>query len=105
MIIISKTIIKFILSFIFLSTTIQINSHHHDHRGNGLCNIDCNNDEHRSHIHKCEKWKIKNSELFYSENVKFSINESNTSTLSLDENTNNFAVIFELYSRPPPNVL
>tara|TARA_B100000214_G_scaffold328748_1_gene268063 strand:- start:499 stop:855 length:357 start_codon:yes stop_codon:yes gene_type:complete len=99
-----KYFITYTLSILFLSAALHIDLHHEHDDGYNICDINCDNENHDTLSHQCEKCLKENNRLIVQETIDMSFNESSVLSLSLDESFNYSLSIFYLYSRPPPTV-
>ena len=94
------------LIFLLLGGVVHVDPHHETHeQGYGMCDISCNEEQHHSNAHHCEKCLNKNSRSIQYEQ-KDSPRFSNDSLLLLvKHHFKNSYLSFSLYSRPPPSLL
>ncbi len=101
-----KTFITFGLSILFLSVTLHIDLHHHEHYdGYSICDIDCDDEKHHSIDHKCEKCLNKTNRLIGQECIDSSLDEYGASLHFLNESFNSSHKFYGAYGRPPPRLL
>lgn len=101
-----KNLTPFGLSILILWDMFGLKSHLPIHNAApGMCNTDCDNQEHHSIVHQLEKWTDKETKVHFKKYIDFSFDELFNPIHSLDENNKNYFVPFNLYSRPPPSIL
>ncbi len=101
-----KTLISFALSFILSSAILHIDHIDHDHHeGYSLCDVSCNDKNHHSSSHHCEKCLNKTHRLMVQASADAYFDISYSSIYSLNESSNNKLLTYKLYSRPPPKLL
>ncbi len=101
-----KSFITYGLSILLLSAVVHVDTHHHDHHdGYNLCDIDCDNKEHGSMSHQCEKCLNSNNRPVIRESIVLSYDINESLVYCLDESFRSTYSYFRLYSRPPPNLL
>ena len=100
-----KSFIKCTLSILFLSAMLHVDLHHEHHDGYNICDINCDNDNHHSISHQCEKCLKENHRLIIQGSIDGPFNISGSLPYSLDECFKYSFSNFSLYSRPPPSLL
>ena len=100
-----QILITSIISMLFLSVAVHIDAHlHHHNSESSLCNIDSDSQKHHSFSHQCEKCLNKIQRICISTSFDLSIDEkisahTTSSTIIYDK-----SIIYDLHSRPPPNL-
>ena len=101
-----KTFIVYGLSFLFLSTAFHVEPYHQDHQdGYSICNINCDDENHHSISHQCEKCLNNINRFIAQQFIELSFNEYQTALYSSYENFEDGFISFNLYSRPPPRLI
>ena len=91
------------LIFLLLGGMAHVDPHHGTHeKGYGMCDISCNEEQHHSIAHHCEKCLNKNSESIKYQQKDFPCFSNDSSLLFVKHHFKNFYLSFSLYSRPPP---
>ena len=94
------------LVFLLLQGVAHVDIHHDDHEpGYGICDISCNEGQHHSIAHHCEKCLNKNSESIKYEQKELPRFFNDPLLLFVKHHFNNSYLGFSLYSRPPPSLL
>ena len=103
-----KTFITYLISILFLIGTfhLDLQTHNYDYSEDyAICEISCDENEHHSSPHLCEKCLNKNNRLIVQEFIDLPYNKYKRALYSLIESFNETFTIFSLYSRPPPSLL
>jgi len=101
-----KIFIAYGLSILFLSATLHVDLHHHEHYdGYNMCDIDCDDEKHLSISHQCEKCLNNNNRPIIQESIDLSYNRDELLLYFSDESFKYIFSHFSLYSRPPPSLL
>jgi|TARA_B100001250_G_scaffold398604_1_gene407043 hypothetical protein len=94
------------LIFLLLGGVMHVDPHHGTHeQGYGMCDISCNEEQHHSIAHHCEKCLNKNSKSIKYEQKDLPRFFNETLPLFVKHHFNNSYLSFSLYSRPPPSLL
>ena len=102
-----KSITTFILSLFLVGSTVHFHSSYDTGKSDqGMCDVDCNNKQHKTSSPECDR-------CLNEETKRITFEESGRSPLEKSEsplfltNTNLTAGFLpvELYGRPPPNLL
>ena len=101
-----KNIITYGLSLLVVATIIHIDHHVDEYQdGYSICDISCDDEQHHSINHQCQKCLNKNQRLYLITEIDFSINQKRTEYY----NTKNIiyvkSIIFDLHSRAPPSLI
>ena len=100
-----KSFVSYVLSIMVLSATLHVDLHHEHYDGYNICDINCDDENHHSISHQCEKCLNKNIRLIIQGSIDVPFNESGSLLYSLDESFKHSLSNFSLYSRPPPSLL
>tara|TARA_B100001250_G_C19425102_1_gene624974 strand:- start:307 stop:618 length:312 start_codon:yes stop_codon:yes gene_type:complete len=89
-----------------LGSVLHIDLHQVDHdQGYGICDISCDEENHHSMAHQCEKCLNSNIRFIVQEKNDLSINFNASQHWFLNQNSKNHFSNYNLYSRPPPSLL
>ena len=102
-----KSITTFVLSLLFVGSTVHFHSSYDiGKREQGMCDVDCNNKQHKTSSPDCDRCLNEETQRTAFEETGRSPLEKSESLLFLTK-TNPTVGFFplELYGRPPPNLL
>ncbi len=97
-----KSFISLGLTVLFLAGTLHVDHVHSHNNGESICNIGCNDDDHHSLSHQCEKCLTNNSKLVERKCQNFIYDRFSFPLYNLNNSIDNTLTYFSLYSRPPP---
>ena len=99
-----RTFITNGLSFLFLIGTFHFDSQSHTYTEDyAVCEVSCDDNEHHSSPHLCEKCLNKNQRLTSPDHNDLLYNDKHTKEfLFLDQDFISVFSFFKIYSRPPP---
>lgn len=101
-----KRFITYLLSILFLIGTfhLDLQTHNYDYSEDyAICEISCDDNEHHSSPHLCEKCLNKNHRLTSPDHNDLLYNDKHTKEfLFLDQDFISVFSFFKIYSRPPP---
>ena len=101
-----NSFITYGLSILLLSATLHVDLYHHEHYdGYSICDIDCDDEKHHSIFHQCEKCLNNNNSSIIQGSIALSYNSDKSGLYFSVESFNYIFSHFNLYSRPPPNLL
>jgi hypothetical protein len=101
-----KTFTSVILSYLLLSCNLHIDHFHDDHsEGYSICDTSCNDENHHSSNHHCDKCMNDNHRVIAQGSAHAYSYTQILSVYILDEFINDDSLPYKLYSRPPPNLL
>lgn len=90
---------------LFLSVAVHIDAHlHHHNSESSLCSIDSDIHNHHSFSHQCEKCLNKIQRICNSTNFDLSIDEKIIAHITSNTIIYVKSIIYDLHSRPPPNL-
>ena len=98
-----KKLLIIVVSFLFLESELHLNHVNHlETVGYSLCPEGCNNDNHLTKDHHCEKCLNKDNRFFFVSSFKL-IKDENCSTFYTTQSTFNRSNLLTVFSsRPPP---
>ena len=102
-----KSITTFVLSLLLVESTVHFHSSYDTGKSEqGMCDVDCNNKQHKTSSSECDRCLNEETQRIKFEELSRSPLEKSESP-HLSTNTNLAAGLLpvELYGRPPPNLL
>ena len=102
-----KSITTFVLSLLFVGSTVHFHSSYDIGKSEqGMCDVDCNNKQHKTSSPDCDRCLNEETQRITFEETGRSLLDKSESPLFLAK-TNSTAGFLpvELYGRPPPNLL
>ena len=104
-----KRILQFLircgLSLLFLSGIVHVDTHLHQHTSEtSLYDIDNDSQNHHLFSHQCEECLNKNQRICISTTSDLSIDERISAHISSNTVIYVKTIIYDLHSRPPPNL-
>ena len=94
------------LILLFLGGVLHVDPHQHDYnQGYGFCDIGCDEENHHSITHQCEKCLNKTSRSIIQEKNDLSFKYNALSYWFPYQNFRNYLLNFSSYGRPPPSLL
>ena len=101
-----RTVLTSGLVFLLLGGAFHVDLHYQDSdSGYGLCDTSCDEENHHSMFHECEKCLNKNSSSIINNNNDLLCAFSSVSQFFSDQNFRNYFLNFSSYSRPPPSLI
>ena len=102
-----KTFITYLLSILFLIGTFHLDLQSHTYTEDyAICEISCDDNEHHSSPHLCEKCLNKNHRLVVPDYNDFLSNfDYRQKFIILNQDCVSVFSFFKIYSRPPPQNL
>ena len=101
-----KIILSFTLSFLLLSTLVHVDLHNHDNKDEySFCATNCDNEGHHSTYHICNECIVEKTQILKKENVEITLPDYKKFYVSYYYNFNKTIDNFDLYSRPPPELI
>jgi len=100
-----QILIAYGLSLLFLSAIVHYDTNHHqNHDEYSICNIDCENQNHHSISHQCEKCLNKNQRFYDLTKIDFSSDEKAGNYFASNDIVYFKSIIYDLHNHPPPAV-
>tara|TARA_B100000941_G_C28201856_1_gene397256 strand:- start:129 stop:440 length:312 start_codon:yes stop_codon:yes gene_type:complete len=101
-----KNITTFALSLFLLATIIHVDNHMREHQdGYIICDISCDDEKNHATNHKCQKCLNNNQKILSIKEIDDSIDERKIRYCIVKNIIDFKSIIFDLNSRPPPNLL
>ena len=101
-----KKLLIIIVSFLFLENELHLDhANHIESIGYSFCSEGCNNDNHLSKAHHCEKCLNKNNRFFFVNSFKLIKEENRFSTYPVQNIFDRSELLTVFGSRPPPEIL
>lgn len=100
-----KSLITCGLSLLFLSGVLHVDFHNHNHiDGYSICDIGCDDENHHSLLHQCEKCLNENSRTVFAKFYEIPFQANQKISFSGYNFFHKNILQFNLYSRPPPSL-
>ena len=101
-----KILVTYNLSALFITAIVHIDIHPDQYNsGYSICDIDCENQIHHSISHQCEKCLHKHHRIGTLIKFDFSIDEKTSDFVISNDIIYVKSIIYDLHSRPPPNLI
>tara|TARA_B100000965_G_C19303206_1_gene631065 strand:+ start:255 stop:563 length:309 start_codon:yes stop_codon:yes gene_type:complete len=101
-----KKTLSIVLSVLFVANLWHVENHNqHSTSGYFFCSENCNNENHFSISHNCQKCLNKNNRLISQTAFQHLIKEYKNSFYSFQDKSHNKDLPIDLFSRPPPDIL
>ena len=102
-----RSITTFALSLLFLGSSVHFHgSYDISMSEQGMCDVDCNNKQHKSSPTECDRCLNEETQRLISKQTnEFSLDESDLFFFSVKTNSTTEFLPVELYGRPPPDLL
>ena len=102
-----KSITTFVLSLLLVGSSVHFHSSYNIAKSEqGMCDVDCNNKQHKSSPTECDRCLNEETQRLISKQTnEFSFDESDPFFFSVKTNSTNGFLPIELYGRPPPDLL
>ena len=102
-----KSITTFVLSLLFVGSSVHFHSSYDIGKSDqGMCDVDCNNKQHKTSSPECDR--CLNEETYRTtseETVRSPLDISESPLFLTKTNSTPGFLLAELYGRPPPNLL
>ena len=100
-----KNILIILLSSLLIGNLLHFDSHHDSTEGYFFCSVDCDDNKHHSFHHNCEKCLNKNIKTLIKKPIEIASTQLESLNHIFNQDLNYKKIIFNLYSRPPPDIL
>ena len=102
-----KSITTFVLSLLFVGSTVHFHSSYDIGKSEqGMCDVDCNNKQHKTSSPDCDRCLNEETQrITFEETGRYLLDKSESPFFLAKTNSTAGFLSVELYGRPPPNLL
>ena len=102
-----KSITTFVLSLLFVGSTVHFHGSYDIGKSEqGMCDVDCNNKQHKTSSPDCDRCLNEETQrTAFEETGRSPLNKSESLLILAKTNSTSGFLLVELYGRPPPSLL
>jgi len=102
-----KSITTFVLSLLLVGSSVHFHGSYDIVKSEqGMCDVDCNNKQHKSSPTECDRCINEETQrITFEETGRTPLDKSGSSLFLAKTNSTAGFLLVELYGRPPPNLL
>ena len=102
-----KSITTFVLSLLLVGSSVHLHSSYKIAKSEqGMCDVDCNNKQHKSSPAECDRCLNEETQrITFEETGRYLLDKSESPLFLAKTNPTAGFLPLELYGRPPPNLL